>query len=104
MEPDDVKGQPAVPTEERKREAAEAVREAAEQLRTDAEARRATAEGVRLAAERVRIHAETARATTVADVNAAAEGLTAILDEMKTVEAMRRARRALTDSDDPQTH
>jgi hypothetical protein len=41
---------------------------------------------------------------TIAEVTATADGLAAILDEMKAVEALRRARRTLKDPEDPKTH
>jgi hypothetical protein len=104
MASDDVNVQPAAPDEERQREAAEAVREAVERVRAEAEVRRTEAERVRLIAEETRAAAELTRATALAEVSATAVGLTAILDEMKAVEAMRRARRIMKDPDEPKTH
>ena len=89
---------------QRQQEAAEAAREAAEQARAEAEERRAAAERARLVSEAHRKAAESARDTASADVRATVDGLSTILEEMKAVEALRRARRALNDHDDPQTH
>jgi hypothetical protein len=104
MASDNVNVQPAAPDAERQREAAEAIRETAERARAEAEVRRAEAERVRLTAEEARADAEFTRLTSLAEVSATADGLTAILDEMKAVEAMRRARRTMKDPDDPKTH
>jgi regulator of protease activity HflC (stomatin/prohibitin superfamily) len=104
MRTDSVKTQPDASDAERQREAAEARREAAEQARAAAEAGRVEAERVRLTAEHTRAAAEAARLRSVAEVSATAEGLTELLDDMKAVEAMRRARRTLRDPDEPQTH
>ena len=102
MNSDDVKAQAAASDAERKREAAEAVREAAERARADAEAVRAAAEQTRTTAEHTRAAAEASRVSSVAEVSATAEGLTAILDEMKAVETLRRARRTMKDPEDSQ--
>jgi regulator of protease activity HflC (stomatin/prohibitin superfamily) len=93
----DVKTRPPASDAEQKRAAAEALRESAERARAEAEA-------LRRAAEEARAAAEATRVTSVAEVSATAEGLTAILDEMKAVESMRRARRSMKDPDDPKTH
>ena len=104
MGSNDVKTQRPASDEERRRAAAEAVRESAERGRAEAEAARAAAERARLTAEQARAAAEATRAKSVAEVGATAEGLTAILDEMKAVETMRRARRTMKDSDGSKTH
>lgn len=100
----DVKAESAAPDIERQRAAAEAERESAEQARAEAEAVRAAAERARLTAEQERAEAEATRVKSIAEVGATAYGLTAILDEMKVVETMRRARRTMKDPDDPKTH
>lgn len=100
----DVKAESAAPDIERQRAAAEAERESAEQARAEAEAVRAAAERARLTAEQERAEAEATRVKSIAEVGATAYGLTAILDEMKVVETMRRARRTMKDPDDPTTH
>jgi hypothetical protein len=104
MGSDDVKTQRPASDVEQQRAAAEAVRESAERARAEAEAVRAAAERARLTAEQARAAAEATRAKSVAEVGATAEGLTALLDEMKAVETMRRARRTMKDPDDPKTH
>ena len=79
---------------------AEALREAAEGIRLSAEERRAAAERLRVVAEEERIEAETVRKTAIEAVNEAASELTAILNRMKSVEKLRRTRRAQNKSGD----
>ena len=80
---------------------AEALREVAERVRLNAEERRAAAERARVAAEEERTEAEAARKAAIAAVNETAEELTAILDRMKSVEKLRRTRRARANANDP---
>lgn len=89
------------PDADQPRQMAEALRVAAERVRLSAEERRAAAERARVAAEEERIEAEAARKTALAAVNETAEELTAILDRMKAVEKLRRARRTRPDPSDP---
>ena len=86
---------------EGRQQLAEALREAAEGVRLSAEERRAAAERSRVVAEEERIEAETVRKTAIEAVNEAASELTAILDRMKSVEKLRRTRRAQNKSGDP---
>lgn len=86
----------------REREAAEAARDTAERARIAAEELRAESERERLESEAGRQAAEDARQGSVDEVRATVRQLSTILDGMKEVEAMRRARRAV--KDDPSAH
>jgi hypothetical protein len=98
--------QPSVPLAaagedaEARRTRAEAARQDAERRRGAAEAERAAAELVRLEAEQRRAAADRARDQAATEVRTTAETLTALIEQMRVVEEMRRAYRGSSNQRD----
>jgi hypothetical protein len=91
------------PPAEELRVEAERLRQQAEAVRREAEQARQSAEHGRIATEQARIAAEQARDAAIEAVRTLGETLRATLEQMKTVEEMRRASRSLIDRPSPDT-